>query len=117
MTLALGVAMGFAPSLMAAETARPVRFGNLESTSAAVAKTKAAAWLKEAGKTDAAAQASFDKIWAADDVSVLDRVVRTFELGDPAVAKLLAEARDRGTVAPTKIPDLLKNAKDPFFKA
>ena len=48
---------------------------------------------------------------------MLDRLIRTFELGDPAVAKLLADARDTGTVAPTQTPDLVKNAKEGFFKA
>jgi hypothetical protein len=116
MTLALSIAVGLAPVALAAETARPIRFGTLEATPAAAAKAKAAAWLKESGKTDSAAQAQFDKIWA-EDVSVLDRVVRTFGLGDPAVAKMLTDARDPGTIAPTQIPDVLKNAKDPFFKA
>jgi hypothetical protein len=120
MTLAAAIAvvpmLGLAPTAFSAETARPVRFGTLEGATPAAAKAKAAAWLKESGKTDAATQARFDKIWA-EDVSVLDRVVRTFELGDPAVAKMLADARDPGTIAPTAIPDLLKDAKDPFFKA
>ena len=116
MTLAAAIALGLAPTAFSAETARPIRFGTLEGASPAAAKAKAAAWLKESGKTDAATTARFDKIWA-DDVSVLDRVVRTFELGDPAVAKMLTDARDPGTIAPTAIPDVLKNAKDPFFKA
>ena len=116
MTLTAAIALGFAPMALAAEKAGPVRFGTLEATPASAAKAKAAAWLKDSGKTDSAAQAQFDKIWA-EDVSVLDRVIRTFELGDPAVAKLLADARDPGTVAPTQIPDLLKSAKDTFFKA
>jgi tetratricopeptide (TPR) repeat protein len=116
MTLAAAIALGLAPMALAAETVRPLRFGTLEGASPAAAKAKAAEWLKESGKTDAATMARFDKIWS-EDVSVLDRVVRTFELGDPAAAKLLADARDPGALAPTQIPDLLKNAKDPFFKA
>jgi hypothetical protein len=116
MTLVAAIAFGLAPMALAAETVRPIRFGTLEGTSAEIAKTKAAAWLKESGKTDAATTARFDKIWA-EEVSVLDRVIRTFELGDPAAAKLLTDARDVGTLAPTQVPDLIKNAKDPFFKA
>jgi hypothetical protein len=115
LALALSVAVGIAPIALAAEPARPVRFGTLESTPAAAAKAKAAAWLKESGRTDSAVQAQFDKIWA-EDVSVLDRVVRTFEL-DPAIAKLLTDARDPGTLAPTQVPDVIKNAKATFFKA
>jgi hypothetical protein len=49
---------------------------------------------------------------------VLDRVTETFALGDPAVAKLLADARDAGVPAPTAVPALLKDAKRPeFFRA
>jgi hypothetical protein len=116
MTLAAAIALGVAPMALAAETVRPIRFGTLEGMSSAAAKTRSAAWLKASGKSDAATMMRFDKIWS-EDVSVLDRVVRTFELGNPAVAKLLADARDPGTLAPTQVPGLIKNAKDTFFKA
>src|SRR5437879_4544033 len=74
MTLAASAVLGFATTAHAADVARPARFGNLEGLTADAAKAKAAAWLKESGKTDAATTARFDKIWA-EDVSVLDRVV------------------------------------------
>ena len=116
MTLAAAIALGVAPLAHGADAARPGRFGNLDGLTADAAKAKAAAWLKESGKSDAQTTARFDKIWA-EDASVLDRVIRTAELGDPAVAKLLADTRDTGTVLPTQVSDLVKNAKEGFFKA
>jgi len=108
--------LALAPGLFAADIARPARFGALEVASADTARSQAAAWLKEAGKTDPATQARFDEIWRSD-APVLDRVSRTFELANPAAAKLLAEARDPGAAAPTQVPALLKDATSPFFKA
>src|SRR5262249_7363797 len=59
-------------------------------------------------------KAAFDKIWAANDRTVLDRVADTLAL-DPAASKLLAEARDTSTAAPKEVPALLKDAKQPGF--
>jgi len=110
-------ALALAPGLFAAELTRPARFGALEVMGAEAARAQAAAWLKEAGHADAGVQAKFDALWASD-APVLDKVVRTFELGNPAVAKLLADGRDTGMPAPTKVPDLIKDAKgSAFFKA
>lgn len=95
---------------------RPGAFGALEPASVEAARTQAASWLKAAGKTDA--QVQFNAIWKNDSLTVLDRVVATFALSDPAVAKLLADARDPGTPAPTKVPDLIRDAKGAaFFRA
>ena len=42
----------------------------------------------------------------------------TLALGDPAAAKLLKEARDPETAAPTSVPNLVKDQKLPvFFRA
>ena len=91
-------------------------FGALEPSSVEAARTQSAAWLKAAGKTDV--QARFDAIWKNDTSTVLDRVVATFEIADPAVAKLLAESRDPGTPAPTEVPALIRDAKgSAFFRA
>jgi hypothetical protein len=82
------------------------------------ARTQAAAWLKAAGKTDAATQQRFDAIWKQESSTVLDRVVATFELADPAVAKLLAEARNPLSAAPTEAPELVRDPKGAaFFRA
>jgi hypothetical protein len=93
-------------------------FGSLEPASVEAARTQAAAWLKAAGNTDAATLARFDVIWKNEGAAVLDRVVATFELADPAAAKLIAESRDSGTPAPTKVPEILRDAKNSaFFRA
>jgi len=107
--------LALAPGLFAADLGRPARFGALEVASADSARSQAAAWLKEAGKSDPATQARFDEIWKSD-APVLDKVSRTLELGDAAAAKLLAATRDTGTAAPTELPPLLKDAKSSFFK-
>src|SRR5262245_60470033 len=72
-------------------------FGSLESASVEQARTKAEAWLRDAGKTDADSLARFQAIWKNEDRTVLDRVVDTFALGNPAVARLLEEARNATT--------------------
>src|SRR5262245_15704806 len=103
---------------MGADRKPGASFGALEPASVEAARTQAAAWLKAAGKTDAASQTRFDAIWKNEGATVLDRVVATFELGDPAVAKLLADARDPGAPAPTKTPELIRDAKGSvFFRA
>src|SRR5262249_30091352 len=57
-------------------------------------------------------------IWAKTDRSVLDRLTNTFALGSPDAGKLLAEARDPKSPAPTKVPALLRDPKQPvFFRA
>jgi hypothetical protein len=112
--LAVAAALGLSPGLFAAETTRPVRFGALETMSAEAAKTRSLSWLKEAGKSDAATLERFEKLWS-EDLPVLEKVTRTFELGDPAVAKLMAEAREVGAPTPTALPDILKKSRNTFF--
>jgi hypothetical protein len=97
---------------------KTLNFGALESMSAEAARAKAEAWLKEIGKTDSASMQAFEGIWKKNDTTVLDRVTETIVMADPTAAKLLADARDLGTPAPTKVPDILKNDKaSAFFKA
>jgi hypothetical protein len=79
------------------------------------AQAKARDWLRSVGKTDAQTMSRFDAIWSQPDRIVLDMVAETLELGEPAAAKLLADARDPNAVAPTKVPDILKDAKAPLF--
>jgi len=57
----------------------------------------------------------FNKIWADDSPTVLDRVTATLELGDPAAKQLLAEARNANASAPTDVPACIKDAKLPAF--
>jgi hypothetical protein len=76
-------------------------------------------WLKSVGKTDEATLARFNEIWAeSSDRPVLERVADTLVLGSADAKQLLAEARDPNAPAPTKVPELLKDAKQPaFFRA
>ncbi|HXD88714.1 MAG TPA: hypothetical protein VN641_19650, partial [Urbifossiella sp.] len=87
-------------------------FSTLKAVDAAAAKAKAQTWLKASGKFD---QAAFDKIWAADSRSVLDRVVDTIALGNTEAATILATARKLDTPAHAAVPALLKDAKSDSF--
>jgi len=92
-------------------------FSLLRAPAPDVARGQALAWLKGVGKTDAATQKAFDALWATDR-PLLDKVVGTFALGEPAAAQLLQEARDPDTPAPTSVPNLIKDQKLPaFFRA
>jgi len=107
--------------VLAQETAKPAAketatFGALEAMPVETAKVKAAEWLKSVGKTDEASLKAFEAIWSADK-TVLDKVTETFVLGNPAAAKLLAEARDPSAPAPMDVPALLKDEKNVFFRA
>jgi len=89
-------------------------FGTLRSPAADAVRAQAEAWLKTAGKSDDASLKAFNETWQADR-PVLDKVAETLSLGDPAAAKLLAEARDADSPAPTALPDALKDASKPAF--
>jgi hypothetical protein len=92
-------------------------FGNLQAPTAEAARQRAQEWLKSAGKTDAASQAAFNKIWDSDR-PLLDKVADTFVLGDPRAAALMAEARDTRASAPEKVPGVLKDTKtDPYLRS
>jgi len=90
-------------------------FGDLETMNVQDAQAKAAAWLKGTGKTDVATMARFQVIWQQQDRTVLDLVAETFALGEPAAARLLADARDQNMPAPTKVPEILKDSKNSLF--
>ncbi len=92
-------------------------FRLLRSPKPEAARIQALGWLKEIGKTDAATLRAFEQIWAGDR-PLLDKVAATLAVGDPAAAKLLAEARDPEAPAPTSVPSLIKDQKLPvFFRA
>lgn len=92
-----------------------VSFSALEATSVEAAKTQTAAWLKQAGKTDAASTKAFESIWSQEERTILDRVADSLVLGSEAASKLLQEARNETAPAPTKLPELLQDAKQPLF--
>jgi hypothetical protein len=102
--------------LLLAQETKPTKdvvvFGSLETMSVEAAKAKAAEWLKSVGKTP---DPAFDALWANADKTVLDKVADTFALGDAEAAKLLADARDPRTAAPTEVPALFSDPKKPIF--
>jgi hypothetical protein len=121
-TLALAVAVPLvgSPVAIGADRNRPkdaVSFGTLKAPALEAVRSQALAWLKSV-KSDAATLKEFDALWSQTDRPLLDLVASTFALGDPAAAKLLAEARDPSASAPTQVPDLLKDRKQSqFFRA
>jgi hypothetical protein len=96
-----------------------VSFGTLKAPTLDSVKGQALEWLKGSGKTDAETMKSFDALWnAKEDAPLLSRVAGTIRLGDADAAKLLDQAADADTPAPTEVPAILKDAKRPtFFRA
>src|SRR5437588_948428 len=90
-------------------------FGALQAASPEVARAQALEWLKANGKSDATTLKAFDAIWGQADRPVLDRVADTLSLGDSEAAKLLTEARDPVSPAPTAVPAVLEDHKKPAF--
>jgi hypothetical protein len=116
--LALAVlAVGIVQSQQGDER-KPAGFGALEPMSVESAQAKAMAWLKDVGKADAPTTQRAQTIWAQQERSVVDRLGDTFALGDERAAKLLSDARDPFTPAPTAVPEVLKDVNLPvFFRA
>jgi hypothetical protein len=109
-TLAAGIA---GPSPAAESKGAAVyTFGTLKTPTVEAARAQARDWLMTAGKP--AGDAAFNAIWDGDK-PLLDRVTDTLVLGDPAAAKLLADARDPASAAPKEVPALLRDAKLPAF--
>ena len=90
-------------------------FGMLRATAPDEARGQALDWLKSVGKADDATTKAFNAIWDNKDLTVLDQVTETICLGDPAAAKLLADARRPDAPAPLDLPDLLKDGKKSTF--
>jgi hypothetical protein len=109
----LAAGPGFAADNPPAKTLSP--FGSLKGLPAEAAKAKVEAYLKAAGKFDAAA---VDAVWAKDSKSVLDRTADSLALSSTEAAAALADARKADTPAPTAVPGFLKDTKaDAFFRA
>jgi hypothetical protein len=89
-------------------------FSLLRAPAPEIARGQALDWLKGTGKTDAATMKAFDALWSGDR-PLLDKVSGTLALGEPAAAKLLKDARDEDTAAPTTVPNLIKDRKLPLF--
>src|SRR5262245_19663392 len=114
---ALAAALFLTGAVAQADDKKPAgeaSFGALKGTDTAEARKQAEAWLKTTGKADAARVSA---IWQADR-PLIDKVAATLELGSPAAAALLKEARDEDAAAPTQVPRLLKDSKQSaFFRA
>lgn len=116
--VSLGVGFGAFAPVNAAETKTKVEytFGALHSATPENAKASAEAWLKSTGK--AYDTTAFAKIWANEEVSVLDRTLASLELGSDDAKKIMAAARNAATVAPKEVPAILKDEKQAnFFRA
>jgi hypothetical protein len=118
-TVALAVHFAAANPLCGQATKRPanepISFGTLRPAKPDETRNQALAWLKSAGKSDAASQKAFEAIWSQADRLLVDRLADTFALGDAQAARLLGEARDPNSPAPTKVPALLTDSKQPIF--
>jgi hypothetical protein len=111
--VALTALLGSANQVGAANN--ELAFGALETLDVPAARARAAEWLASVGKTDAAAKQRFEAIWKDSNHTVLDMTAETLALGDGAAAKLLADARDLATPAPTKVPEILTDAKNSIY--
>jgi len=113
-----GLAVAAMPTAsVAAEPAKSPKFGfsKMQAATPEMAKSKAQVWLKSVGKFD---QAAFDKIWADEKRSVLDRTVDSLALGNTEAGALLANLRKPEAAPPAQAPAFLKDEKqDPFFRA
>jgi hypothetical protein len=109
------VAVDATPASASDPVKKPVfGFSTLKPATPEVAKAKAAAWLKSVGKYD---EVSFNKIWADEGRTVLDRTADSLALGSTEAAALLANVRKADAPAPAETPALLKDTKqDNFFR-
>ncbi|MFO0969668.1 MAG: hypothetical protein U0793_29265 [Gemmataceae bacterium] len=116
--LALTALVGGQVSAQGSLRSKIASFGAMEPLSAADVQGKAEAWLKDAGKNDAATLERVRAVWKIEDRTVLDRLVDTFALGSADAAKLMEEARTPLADAPVDVPGILKDEKQPaFFRA
>jgi hypothetical protein len=109
------VAMQVAPAYAAEPTKKPTfGFSTLKATSPEAARAKAEAWLKAAGKFD---ESAFNKIWADETRSVIDRTADSLALANTEAAAILANIRKADSAVPAETPSLLLDAKlDTYFR-
>lgn len=99
----------------AAEPAKKPTFGfsTMKAATAESAKAKTEAWLKSIGKFD---ETAFNKIWADEKRTVLDRTADALALGNTEAAALLANVR-KSDYVPSEVPGFLKDDKqDNYFR-
>lgn len=110
--LSAGLGLGLVVPASAADPKAEYTFGSLKAAAPATAKANAEAWLKKVGKFD---QTAFDKIWAQEETSVLDRTIATLELGSPDAKKIMDAARSASVEAPKVVPTFLKDDKQDSY--
>ncbi len=109
-------ALDATPASAADPVKKPTCSGSARSKAATpeAAKAKADAWLKSVGKFD---QTAFDKVWADESRTVLDRTADSLALGNAEAAALLTNVRKADAPAPAETPAILKDMKqDSFFR-
>ncbi len=89
--------------------------GSLKAPDVHAVQNQAATWFRQSGQVNAAANRKFEALWKEENRTLLGRVTGTLALGDPQAAKLLAEAGNPSTPAPTAVPAILKDEKQPAF--
>src|SRR5438874_350172 len=104
--VAAGLGLGATLPAAAADPKGEYTFGSLKAALPEVAKAQAEAWLKKAGKLD---QVAFDKVWAQEEATVLDKTLATLELGSPEAKKVMDAARSATVEAPKAVPAVLKD--------
>jgi hypothetical protein len=118
LSLAIAVPLAGPAALVGADKSdrakQPGAFGALKAPAVDSVRSQALDWLKSVGKADVK-KTEFEALWKETERGLLDLVSATLTLGDDKAAKLLAEARDPDTTAPTKVPELLTDAKQPAF--
>jgi hypothetical protein len=109
------IAAQVSPAVAAEPTKKPTfGFSSLKASTPEAAKAKAEAWLKAAGQFD---EAAFNKIWAEESRSVLDRTADSLALANTEAAAILANIRKLDASAPAETPALLLDAKlDTYFR-
>ena len=110
-----GLAVTATPAFAAEPAAKPTfGFSTMKAAAPEAAKAKAAAWLKSVGKYD---ETAFNRVWADEKRTVLDRTADSLALGNSEVAALLANVRRPDAAAPAEVPAILKDDKqDNFFR-
>jgi len=113
--LSTGLAVVDATPASAADPVKPTfGFSTLKSATPETAKARSEAWLKSVGKFE---QAAFDKVWADESRTVLDRTADALALGNAEAATILANVRKIEAPAPATTPALLTDGKsDAFFR-
>lgn len=111
----LTAADGGLPKVSNAAPVSQPGFGVLRNSSDDEAKKQSREWLtRKLGGWNPATEKSFKEIWNRD-LPLSDRVADSFALADPAIALMLASARDANGLPPESMPALFKDASQSVY--